>query len=85
MKWLTLILLLVSTTRAFAEPDRRLELANKIVDHLLRCGPKRQSRKALVQAVCKNLPEGVLKEYVDMTRAQERLLTRETLKEQGTN
>jgi hypothetical protein len=29
------------------------------------------SREALVQAVYQNLPQGVLKEYVDMTKAQE--------------
>jgi len=113
MKWLTIGFLCVSTAVVSAQQvDRKLELANRIVDDLLSMWSEADipskysflvwpaykelsnasnwprlefirdistvgdlfevwpSREALVQAVYRNLPPGVLREYVDLIRAQ---------------
>jgi hypothetical protein len=113
MRWSTIILLLVSTSCLYAEPDRKMELADRIADDLFWMWSEADipakysfltwpaykelsqeanrprlefirdistvgdlfqvwpSRRALVLAVYQNLPDGVLREYLDMTRAQE--------------
>ncbi len=112
MKWLALVFLLLPATLAAAQPDRKLELANRIVDDLFSLWSEADipakysflvwpaykelsresnwprleflrdistvgdlyqvwpSREALVQAVYQNLPQGVLKKYVDFAEAQ---------------
>lgn len=124
MRWKVIMLLLLAATGLYAQSDKKLELANRIVDDLFSLWSEADiptkysflvwpayrelskesnwprlefirdistvgdlfevwpSRKALVQAVYLNLPQGVLKEYADMTRAQEEARTKQTVQQQ---
>lgn len=117
MKWMALMILFLTATGLYAQPDRRLELAGRIVDDLFSQWSEADipskysflvwpayrelskesnwprlefirdistvgdlfevwpSRDALLRAVDQNLPQGVLKEYVDLCDAQARTLT----------
>jgi len=114
MRWYAIFMLVLAATGLYAQPDRKLELANRIADDIFSLWSEADipskysflvwpaykelskesnwprlefirdistvgdlfqvwpSREAIVQSVYQNLPEGVLKEYVDLTDAQAR-------------